>query len=1036
MPDIPFSELVKRSVINNSSSTPFKIMVDSAEEFLAGILKDDKSITRDISERSASRNSDGEYVFTDGPDGNEIVIGIKDYLTRVKLRQYNAIFSLSDAMYGDKTRDIGRELVDTIKTVFLPWILVDVLIGLPVEEDVREEEMNSQFNFGGYTALPDNIAYEHVNVFREYIAGTVGIDVVKKTVNTISELPVRVPNDMDLPFPDLPFSGPPKVNAIETISGVFNLLFREKILIELVRTVGGLKHATTNVPNVKPLYESYVTSQRAEYETAYKSLIAKLYPGENATPQSSMGRTNTKHRYYEHKPVSQNTVFVVDTETRDKRHDSSTLVKCLRTTNARYRYSNDMVGHVLLQTIQFGRWWGGMTLETMTGCLGLITGILIDIETVDHAGFIPINVPLNSADIAGDVAVVYADGNFNPPIPKARDSRGEIPPIDLINRIKLTDYSGVVSANGVPFKKYGYLSFLHILLNAYDVVMVEKFQEKNGGDIQLDIDVYTKNSIRQTLDIMETSAIENIVSGLTTFATLCMVDGVWNVPKLNNFVMNLKSIDTVLHGGKNMGGASILFTPDFVINSDGFTTSPDITNIKIAGKHMMSFDIASPDIRQNMRISTADGTRYIPVIVRGGGASVVTRFIESVGDIFEDTYVSRGSLFTDLVGQAVVTASKPPRILGTMIGSGLETVARTASVVIPPIAIATNLVAIPAKYIFNVAAYDEMSQYSPFGLGQIFGRPIINGVQSVYLVVQLISLVGMGVVQPRIVRYINVPLRQLWSEFVGLLAKDTLSRDTDLVGVDYPTRFTYLKRVDRVAQYGDNNILDRSDAELIVKLVVNEYLYEVVWNSMKTEWYSYNQKIVDRLREFIETEGVSADIKSLFENFYFATLDAAVARENSIVGNSVRIMLSNIFADTNRDMLFPDYTNFIRVCKSRNKNTVNKETGEKVSYQTCTRISCERADLVVYENMFRKTFPDLDLEDIGLIAMVKGINQRLGGDIITGNNVLDTVIRNFPFELTDTSTDGSFQKSVIGLFDETIDEVKDLGERMLRNIMN
>jgi len=1015
-------------------------MVDSAEEFLAGILKDDKSITRDISEQSASRNSDGEYVFADGPDGNEIVIGIKDYLTRVKLRQYNAIFSLSDAMYGDKTRDIGRELVDTIKTVFLPWILVDVLIGLPVEEDVSEEEMNSQFNFGGYTALPDNIAYEHVNVFREYIDGTVDIDVVKKTMNAISELPVRVP---DVPFMDLPFSGPPKVNAtmiaIETISGVFNLLFREKILIELVRTVGELKYATTNVPNVKPLYESYVTSQRAEYETAYKSLIAKLYPGENATPQSSMGRTNTRHRYYEHNPVSQNTVFAVDTETRDKRHDSSTLVKCLRTTNARYRYSNDTVGHVLLQTIQFGKWWGGMTLETMTGCLGLITGILIDIETVDRAGFIPINVPLNSADIAGDVAVVYADGNFKPPIPipKARDSRGEIP-LDLINMIKLTDYSGVISANGSPlFKKYGYLSFLHILLNAYDVVMVEKFQERNGSNIQLDIDVYTKNNIRQTLDIMETSAIENIVSGLTTFATLCMVDGVWNVPKLNNFVMDLKSIDTVLHGGKNMGGVSILFTPDFAINSGGgFTTSPDITNVKISDKHMMSFDIAIPDIRQNMRISAADGTRYIPVIVRGGGTSVVTRFIERVEDIFGDTYVSRGALFTDLVGQAVVTASKPPRILGTIIGSGLETVARTASVVVPPIAIATNLAAIPAKYIFNVAVYDEMSQYSPFGLGQIVGRPIINGVQSVYLVVQFISLVGMGVVQPRIVRYINVPLRQLWSEFVGLLSKDTLSRDTDLAGVDYPTRFTYLKRVDRVAQYGDNNILDRSDAELIVKLVVNEYLYEVVWNSMKTEWYSYNRKIVDRLREFIETDDVSADIKSLFDNFYFSTLDAAVAQENSIFGNSVRIMLSNIFADTNRDMLFPDYTNFIRVCKSRNKNTVNKETGETVSYQTCTRISCERADLVVYENMFRKTFPDLDLEDIGLIAMVKGINQRLGGDIITGNNVLDKVIQNFPFELTDTSTDGSFQKSVIGLFDETIDEVKDLGERMLRNIMN
>ena len=1026
MPLPPFSELATRATINGTLD-PFKILVNSAEEFLNDILQNDYRIREGISNESAPRNVDGEYVFADGVGGNEIVIGIKDYMTREKLSQYRAINAIGDAMFGDKTRDVGRELVDAIKTIFLPWVLVDVLVGLPVSAD--EQETMSPNHLGGFNGLPDDITYEHVNVFREYVAGKVGIDMVRKTISTRKS---EVPKDL-----------PPSNESIQRIREIFNLLFREKMLIELVRVIGELKDPSNSVPDIKALYESYVSSQRTEYATACKSLVATLYPGEEGGSQTNPdipNIPNIRHRYYEHRPVSQNTVFAVDTKTREPNDGSTKPVKRLRTTNARYQYSNDTVAHVLLQTIQFGRWWAGMSFESVNGCLALMAGILVDFKSAEYAGFVPINVPPNGADIAHDVVVVEDTSRIKRPsggIPRARMS-AQFSLDELKNNGNLYQYESFTGRCA----QYGYLKFIHLLLNAYDVTMIEKYQENDGTDMRIDIQNPTKNNIRQMMLSMDVEERNGVISGLTIFTTLCMVDGEWSVSKLNEFAMNPKSIDMVLHGGTGLAGVSPLLVRGNSMGMYGFTDKPDIVDVKITGGSAESFgpsdtfDIANPDNRQNVRISAADGTRYVPVIVWSGDMSTISRFTESVGEILGDTYVSRGALFADLVGQVMVTASKPPRILGTSIAHGLETVARTASVMIPPIAITSNLVAMPAKYIFNIAVYDEMSQYSPFGLGQIIGRPIFNGIRSAYLVVQLVSLVGMGVVQPRIVRYIDVPLRQLWSGIVELLSKDVLVRDNDLLGVKYPTRFTYIKRVDRISKYGDNNILDRSDAELIAKLVLNEYLYEAVWRSMETEWYSYNQKIVDRLRDFIETEGVSKDIKSLFENFYFAALDETVARQNSIIGNSVRIMLSNIFADSNRDLLFPDYADFIRVCSSQTKSTVDKETGEPVTYQTCTRISCERADLEAYERAFKETFPDLELDEIGLISTVRGINDRLGGDIVTGNRDLDNVIRNFPFELTDSSTDTSFQKSVIGLFDETIDEVKDLGERMLRNIMN
>ena len=1004
----PFAELVKRTSLINQQTDTFSIFVDSADTFLSNILE---NVAGGISQESEPRNSDGEYVFTDGTDGNEIVIGIKDYMTREKLSQYNSIFGLSDAMYGNKIQEVGSDLVNTIKTIFLPWVLVDVLIGIPTTVDIADY-VDTNLQFGKLLTLPNTITYDHVNVFREYVAGTVDINMVKKTVDEIHQLE----NGENF--------------AVRTI---FNILFREKLLVELVNVIGRLK--TTHNPDITPLYESYVTTQRNKYMTAYNTLMRTSYPDKEVGIQTNTSNSNIiQHRYYEHNPITPNTQFAVDTETRDERHGNTGSVKCLRTTNARYQYSNDAVGHVLVQTIQFGRWWAGMTAETVIVVIGLISGIVADLETVDCAGFIPIGVPPEGADIARDIARDIAMVNMenqknDMPLPKNVPLPPKKSPIEMLKR-----YSDYSIRNMQDPSQYGYLKFLHTLINTYEVVMIEKHIENNGANIQIDIENKFKNVIRRTLDDADVTMHDAIVSGLKLFATQCMVDGVWSVSKLNDFVMNSKSIDMVLHGEVDNGGVSVLFGD---INTIGmgieFTSSPDITKVTMNGEPIDGMDISTPDVRQNVRITNVNGIRYIPLIVKINNTSVFTRLFASIAEILGDEYVSRGSLFIDLVGQIVVMASKPPRILGTTIGHGVEVAARTASVVMPPIALTTNLVAMPAKYIFNVAVYNEMSQYALFGLGQIIGRPILNGIQSIALVVQIVSLIGMGVVSPRIIRYVDVPLRQIWSVFVESLSKKTLSREDDLVGVDYPTRFTYIKRFDRVDRYGDNTILDRSDAELVSRLVLNEYLYDIVWKNMRDEWYSYNDKITDRLRDFIDTQGVSEDIKSLFDDFYFSTLDAG---ENNIVGNSVRIMLSNIFEDANRYMLFPDYMNFIRVCKSRTKTTIDRETGDPKSYQTCTRISCEKADLEVYERAFNETFPDLDLDEIGLMAMVNAINDRLGGDINTGNATLDNVISDFPFEFTDVSTDSSFQKSVIGLFDETIDEVRGLGERMLRNIMN
>lgn len=1024
MSRIPFSELVKRATLNDSSSQSFKIVADSVEKFFTGILENNQLIVRGISEHSASRNSDGEYVFEDGRDGNEIVVGIKGYMTKVKMRQYRTINALSDAMFGDKIRDIRRELVDTIKTIFLPWILVDVLIGLPIEE---KKVFEHQFNLISTRNLPDNITYDQVDVFRRYMAGTAETDVVKKTLDELGDLMLSEEKD----FPSIPNKNQ---LLIEIIRSIFNVLFREKMLAELVRVIEGLKDVTTtNVPNIKPLYESYAVSQRAKYASKCKSLIGELYPGEVVSSRVNPTHSNIRYEYYEHSPITTNTVFEINEEIRDERHRSATSVKCLRTTNDRYQYSNDGLGHVLLQTIQFGRWWGGMTMDSVNLSIGLIVGIVAGLEIVDSAGFIPINIPPNGADIARDVIITDDEQKINPFIPKnaqfPQRHRVENPDLSLIiDKIKHSNNL----ENGV---KYSYLKFLHVLLSAHDVIMVEKFHEVDGHDMQIDIGISTKNMIRRILEEENAVSIEKLVSGMTTFENLCMVDGVWDISKLNDFVMNKDSIDMVLHGDLTQGGVSKLFDEHSRINC-GFTDNPDVVDVKVNDDSMYRFDITEQDIRRNITISGDNGIQYIPIVVQIYDTSTLERFVESCSEIFTDKYVSRGSLFTDMVGHIMINAIKPVGILGTTIGYSLEAVARIMSIFIPLIAIQTNLVAMPAKYTFSVAVQNNMSQYPLFGLGQVVGRPIMNGMKSAYLMAQLISLIGIGVIRPNIVRYIDVPLRQIWSAIVKLLSKNVLIRDSDLVGVKYPTRFTYLKRVDRISRYGDNNILDRNDATLVAKLVLNEYLYEIVWNKMKNEWYSYNGMIVDRLRDFIENEGVSEDIKSLFDDYYFGALNDALTRETSIVGHSVSGMLSNIFADSNRNMLFPDYTDFIRVCTSQNKNTVDKETGEPVSYQTCTRISCERADLVVYESVFREIFPDISLDEIGLLSTVRGINNRLGGDVITGNQRLDNVIRNFPFELTELSTDGSFQKSVIGLFDETIDDVKKLGEKMLQNIMN
>jgi hypothetical protein len=979
-----FSDLIDKTVL-----------VDTMETFIYKTLGEGDA-RNSVSSSSRELSANGEYIFTDGSI-NEIVIGIDGYITTEQRNQYDRINEITDKWFDAPQNIIGKQIIQNLMNGLTPSVLLDVLIGLPAANHTTGNTVGSIMKNEGSS---DELRFEDVDSFRKYCAtGDFGNtkEVIDLFIERLDKLSAeQLPGGMEFIIP--PPTTKPRTNQtiykdrLDILTYIFGILIKEKCLTDICNDIVKLK--TGSGGDISALSRTYVTETATLYSTKLIRWMTQYYPEESRVQNiQSLPETIEILRSEWDISFPPTSVFKIDAN----RESNDWTTKATGEVyfgpdQTTYSYSNEGFGHVLIQTLQFARFMAHSSFISIAPVSMLISEIFVSRSLLDPVFFIQ-------------------DTGFNIPTkPGAVDS------IDfLLSYTSASEYTNTTD-------------IMSFLMYAHRVIVEDGAGPMTQSPLY---NTYKYNEIRDVfVNNMDSVARDTMRRCLVVFGEACRTDGSWDMDKLRVIQQDTVTWDFVLNGDLDkesdpttIGGCGALYyrwlsSKGLQPNRSIFVTS--ITH-KLDGAAPSENSIYNFEYMSDRTdcVITGKRGRYAPVVFRDVRKSVISEFVNGVVEIYNDEYISAGSIFTNTAGNLLIELSKPPRYIAQGVFSCFDAAVRPLTIAVPPLIMAAVVPAALGHYLYRIAVYNPVSEHPVLGIGQAAAIPIIALIQSIGQLIQYIGMEIESTMDPIITRYGEVPVRILWTQIIRRLSKNVLDRDDDLIGVSYPTSVTYIKRIDRMKRVGTNSFLDGGDSDLISQLIMNEYLYDTVWNDLRTEWYDHNTIIAKKVREFIDSDEVSDDLRGFFETYFF-TEDRGggdlVARSQSNT-----ILFGDIFSSNNKSALFGDYEGFLRISTQTDRINIV--------------ISTEPKDLAAYQSAFSRMYPNCPID---ILEKVRSINSRMYTPEEGVEGMIPKVVNSIPAHLIEDRLPGvePFVVKAYNILSDTIGQVERLTEELLSNINN
>ena len=1056
-----FPELLEAALFDQNN---FQVFADSANQFLQKRIAEISTIIN--GGNSEPLNDNGEYVFADGTVDDKpqsIVIGVNGFLSTTLKNQYDNIEKLYSAIYDKRITTNSKSLFDAIVIILAPYVSSDVLFGLP-NLPPAEQEIISKLNTNIAEESTDayGIQYEELDKIRNYIKIHQINNKNNQTNGTTNTVP-PLSNQLKIEIKEIIESKEVNLNdftqklpVIEITEYMFAIVFMEQLLYRVIGLFDELKLG--NTPDLTELQIGYITDENNKMYEIFTKFMSEVFPGVIIQDTTDSVIDETLTGFFMVEEIQTNTVFKI------KENPNLQSVYSLDDTTPVFKYSNNRFGHVFLKMYEFLKFWIKQSSETTILAGAAISGILNRVSTTQFIQFIEITTPTNP-DLVRDIGIYneLVDSFFNVFPQDSFIDQNQF--INDVDNIKLTgiDFLKFLPLDSTVFQNVPSISYIWILaymIQAFDVIITDELYERNDPSsplFGLEISVYVtsqfKASIQSAFLNLDNKIQLDVINSLNQFRTLCVLDGVWNIPALNTFILNRSHLDDILNGtGDQLVGVSVLLYINF---SDGFNYeySPfpsnnivnkpnnieynilnkklEISSISTTGQtnndESVEYDFSVKETREKIIITGLNNRQFIPIFGKEVIESAFDSVMSNIDTIKADSFIPNGSIFIDEIGELLINLSKPPRYAAVgLLGIG-EVLGRSLTIALPVLSIGSTPITALFYYLYCIAVFNDVSQHAFLGIGQIFAQPIVKGISSIFDLAVLGVDFARYIVEPILISNIEIPVRKLWTQFIRLVAKESLTITNDLQSVNYPTQFTYLKKVDRLKQIGGANVLDGSDKSFIAKLIINEYLYETVWSrmieSLELKRDSIKELILNELST-VQSPDLAAFIAS-----YVIPQDAATG---DIMDRIVETINTNIFSFQNKQVLFEDYLGFIRLCNSN--ITAYNSAGDEIGPQT-TKISVNRGDIIIYKTELDALYSDINFTNSDIINLVQSINRRLGGTVYS-DELIQNVVRKIPINLIEphpTQTD-SFEKSIVELFDETIGPLKQLGVRFLENL--
>jgi hypothetical protein len=980
-----FSDLIDKTVL-----------VDTMETFIYKTLREGDA-RNSVSSSSRELSANGEYIFTDGSI-NEIVIGIDGYITTEQRNQYDRINEITDKWFDAPQNIIGKQIIQNLMNGLTPSVLLDVLIGMPATNHTTVNTVGSIMRNEGSS---DELRFEDVDSFRKYCAtGDFGNtkEVMDLFIERLDKLSAeQFPEGMEFTIPSPMMK--PRTNQtiyrehLDILTYIFGILIKEKCLTDICNDIVKLK--TGSGGDISALSRTYVTETATLYSAKLMRWMTQYYPEESRVQNiQSLPDTIKILRSEWNISFPPTSVFKIDANMEPT--DSTTKATgevYFGPDQTRYSYSNEGFGHVLIQTLQFARFMAHSSFISIAPVSVLISEIFVSRSLLNPVFFIQ-------------------DTGFNIPTKPG-----------TVDSIDFTDYLLSYASASEYTNTIDIMSFL---MHAHRVIV------EDGAGPMTQSPLYNNYKYTEIRDVfvnkMDSVARDTMRRCLVVFGEACRTDGSWDIYKLQAIQQDTVTWDFVLNGDLDkesdpttIGGCGALYcmwlaSKGLQPNQSIFVTS--ITH-KLEGVALSENSICEFEYMRDRidYVITGKQGRYAPVVFRDVRKSVIREFVNGVVEIYNDEYISAGSIFTNTAGNLLIELSKPPRYIAQGVFSCFDAAVRPLAIAVPPLIMAAVVPAALGHYLYRIAVYNPVSEHPALGIGQAAAIPIIALIQCIGQLIQYIGMEIESTMDPIITRYGEVPVRILWTQIIRQLSKNVLDRDDDLIGISYPTSVTYIKRIDRMKRAGTNSFLDGGDSDLISQLIMNEYLYDTVWNDLRTEWYDHNTVIAIKVREFIDSDEVSDGLRGFFETYFFT--ESRVGRDSVLAQGSNTILFGDIFSSNNKSVLFGDYESFIGI--SRNTDSIN------------IVISTEPKDLAAYQSAFSSRYPDCPID---ILEKVRSINARMYSSTQGIEGMVPRVVNSIPAHLIEDRLPGSesFVVKAYTILSDTIGQVERLTEELLSNI--
>jgi len=975
------------------------VLVDDISRYIQTIIGTE---SHGIEETSEPLNK-GEYIFNDGNTGNKLVVGIQDYVSDKLRNQYTNVVSLMRTSNIEQLEILRSRFVTGFLGSNPVWIAADVFVGLPPFEPRMErgDDTNAISKPRTFDIIVEHLTSGIVDNVRNIVGGKL------KTDDTNNNAIKSVMNDINKTLPN------DSASIGDILDTVLYILRTEDLIKSFHADIVSLKSGTDTstesfniglARDAKHLWDDKRTIVFKKYGIADNESRAK-------NDKQNHVRTAVKSGVFTVEHVQKRTKFTVE-------RDSASNTCEIKTTANKFPYTNEMAGHVFNKMVAFSKFYAISSFESLIICAGLLMSITQNLDITVDCGFVNIGILDESIDLDSLITDFRSKKGIMKP-----NSPNNIP-LDQNNNTKPSNLDWLLDEDGRNMynsnQKSRSMFLISRILKLCEVVVEEN--DTKTGESQMFTRDFIKNQMVQSYNDMPENERDELTNTVVWFTTECTNESTWDLSKLTSFFKVPQNIYELYNGRTDYGVGvfQCLRNMDFIQVEDTIIVE-DANVIKDAIPNN-SFDLAVPDTVHTITFKSRDGMRYIPVIVRERNNSFMKRFMDETGSAMNRKYNPKGSVFNEEFGSIIVNAIKPFEIAGTTAKFSAELFARLMSIFLPPIAIASNIPAMPLYYWYTVSAYNDISQYSIMGIGQIFGLPMLNIMKTLGICAEIAAFVPESLLKPYLIKYIEYPVCELWSSAVQKIGKDTLTITNDIKGVEYPTRFLYMKQFDRVKQYGTNRIMDKSDKEFVAKLIVNEYMCNTEWDTISSKWDNVYKTVYGGLTGQVGTIiGDETNVDS-YTNDFNAMFTNQLSKYPIDTEFPRKLPVLDLFGQANKKSIFADYLEFIRMCGQNSNVRV--------------RISNESSDITEYIQAIG--MDTLKNEPI-IRGLIKQINDQLGGTRPTTSNNLNQVIESSWYQFTEFVQSTASKKTqyinLLTIFEDTLPVVKELGEKLLGKIL-